>query len=422
MSRDFLDFDDEYIPVSDLLINTFEHLSLDELKAMQRDALDGVAAGDEGAEVWLGAISLQLALHGKPGNQALWDAIEEADPRQMRVMLAGPVIDLGRRTQARRFLYRLLDHDDPEYILVGIEGFTMTSDRKARHQVLQLRQHPSADVRAGVLSYVRGVWHTDALRMMVAAFDDPDHIVRQMAVALLLDLSIVTSLEPVRAALRRQRKPRNVRDYAQDVLDRTDNPPDELMMIELDAIDYLAEMNGKIRWKDVERARREWEVEAPSDPLVAMALTHPDDKHLRQRMRELWASDDVWQKSMAISLMAILGEREHEVEILALREHESELVYPAAYMYQRMADPQAAVPALIDLLDNGTMEARLFAIPALNRIYVAEVDEQLRARLETMLDDPDETVRELAAFGLLSERERRSTKHDIPVPAFLVDY
>jgi hypothetical protein len=39
-----------------------------------------------------------------------------------------------------------------------------------------------------------------------------------------------------------------------------------------------------------------------------------------------------------------------------------------------------------------------------------------------MLDDPDETVRELAAFGLLSERERRSTKHDIPVPEFLVDY
>jgi HEAT repeat protein len=243
-----------------------------------------------------------------------------------------------------------------------------------------------------------------------------------MAVALLLDLSIVTSLEPVRAALGRQRKPRNVRDYAQDVLDRTDNPADELMYLAIDALEYLEEADGKIRWNDVERARRDWEDEAPGEPLVAMALTHPDDKHLRQRMRELWASDDVWQKSMAISLMAILGEREHEAEILALREHESELIYPAAYIYQRMADPQAAVPALIDLLDNGTMEARLFAIPVLNRICVTEVDEQLRARLETMLDDPDETVRELAAFGLLSERERRSTKHDIPVPEFLVDY
>lgn len=398
-----------------LLGNPLADLNANELAETLAGALANLGPPGGPEEIAIAMMAVQLEALGKAGRSTLWQIVERAEPEHLRLLLVPIVASERDRTRIHRFLYGLIESDDPLRIAAGIAGFQYRRERKVLRRVLGLREHPSPIVRASVVSIHRSLAEWECLPTIVEAANDPAPEVRRASLACVLDLGVVATSTEVRQVLDRVRG-RFLKDRAQRLLNGGYENDDELLEVCTEARDYVASLGREVRWRDVEAAEREHgNVDVPIDVYVALAMRDPADPRLLNRVHDLWHSGDHWNQYVAVTVMTVVADRTFDAEILDLRHSDDVLLGPAAYFYKRMQDPAGVLPELLDLLRSGTSDHKLFTLTTLSGMFAAEVDDELCGWLERQAEDEDELVRKFARLALTPEWERRFKGVDFPI-------
>lgn len=391
----------------EIVEDEYKHLSIDELIDLLRvpppEGIDGDF--DTNAMPIYTGIAFAILQRGTPGRKAIWEETKDTHPTALRAILTVLWEDPGQQTRVRKRLEKLLDSEDPIEIVIALEGFSYCSDYKARARVLKFADHPNPNVRTRALNYMTGLFPAEALPLVVEALDDEDPLVRTAAIYDIAGLSVLDVMPRAHEAVERMRKDRDpgVRFVAGRILDHFYEPTDYGTDLLNEGLSELQYRRGKTRpiWKDVERAEKRDDFESQIPLLAALIIADADDERVRSKIRALLFDEDgILSPSIepihlidAIYMLGIIGDWKAQDQILELRSSEDLEIADAAYWYERFLNPAQAVETNLGLLSSPDSFLRTTAIERLQDIWIAEVDLDVRARIASLQDDPDEDLR-----------------------------
>lgn len=180
------------------LYPNLEKLSLEELIFRFQS---NCPEGEKFAASYYSEVTQLISQQGEPGVYFLLQTIDRVDTERLRAVIyalsSHPLTPPEFTDQLVKYL-----RDQRSFIVAeAIDGLSRRNVRSSLNEVLKLQNHSSPYVRGSVLRFVKHLYPSESLPMLIQALGDSDFIVRENAADELGDLGNIQAIPSLRPLL-----------------------------------------------------------------------------------------------------------------------------------------------------------------------------------------------------------------------------